>query len=151
MPNGLHDRAADNWRPLVAIADIVGTHWPDTARRTANKLSGGQREFSVNVELVGDIRTIFEKTESDRISSEQLCAELNDMDDRRWADWFEGRPLSKSQLARLLEPFDVRPRGIRVGEKTPRGYMRSDFEDAFARYLPCESATPQQSHETNDF
>ena len=24
IPNGLHDRAADNWRPLLAIADLAG-------------------------------------------------------------------------------------------------------------------------------
>lgn len=27
----LEDRAADTWEPLVAVADLAGGHWPDTA------------------------------------------------------------------------------------------------------------------------
>ena len=40
-PAGLHDRAADNWRPLLAIADAVGGAWPERARRAAGGRSGG--------------------------------------------------------------------------------------------------------------
>ena len=29
VPPELHDRAADNWRPLLAIADLVGGEWPE--------------------------------------------------------------------------------------------------------------------------
>jgi hypothetical protein len=32
MPRGIEDRAADCWEPLIAIADAVGSHWPDFAR-----------------------------------------------------------------------------------------------------------------------
>src|SRR5262249_49044689 len=28
VPDTLHDRAADNWRPLLAIADLAGGQWP---------------------------------------------------------------------------------------------------------------------------
>lgn len=41
VPNELHDRAADNWRPLLAIADEIGGDWPTNARAAATKLSGG--------------------------------------------------------------------------------------------------------------
>jgi putative DNA primase/helicase len=34
-PRELHDRAADNWRPLLAIADVVGGNWPQAARQIA--------------------------------------------------------------------------------------------------------------------
>ena len=40
MPDGVHGRAADNWRPLLAIADLAGAEWPERARRIAVKLSG---------------------------------------------------------------------------------------------------------------
>ena len=40
MPEKLSDRAADNWRPLVAIADLAGCEWPERARVTALALSG---------------------------------------------------------------------------------------------------------------
>jgi putative DNA primase/helicase len=33
IPDALNDRAADNWRPLLAIADLAGGEWPARARR----------------------------------------------------------------------------------------------------------------------
>jgi len=35
LPGGLSDRACDNWRPLLAIADAAGGDWPERARRAA--------------------------------------------------------------------------------------------------------------------
>jgi putative DNA primase/helicase len=39
-PEQLNDRAADNWRPLLAIADLAGGDWPTRAREAACLLSG---------------------------------------------------------------------------------------------------------------
>ncbi|MBA2410746.1 MAG: DUF3631 domain-containing protein [Gammaproteobacteria bacterium] len=39
LPGGLHDRAADNWTPLIA-ADAAGGEWPERARKAARILSG---------------------------------------------------------------------------------------------------------------
>jgi len=36
LPEALSDRAQDNWRPLVAIADAVGGEWPRKARAAAD-------------------------------------------------------------------------------------------------------------------
>jgi len=49
-------------------------------------------------------------------------------------------------LARHLNPFGISPGTIRLetGE-TPKGYSLSDFQDAFARYLPSRSATAPQT------
>ena len=35
IPSGMHDRAEDNWRPLLAIADLAGADWPEKARQIA--------------------------------------------------------------------------------------------------------------------
>lgn len=40
LPAGLGDRAADCWRPLVAIADQLGGSWPISPVRTPWPLSG---------------------------------------------------------------------------------------------------------------
>jgi hypothetical protein len=37
MPESVINRAADNWRPLLAIADMAGGRWPDLARALAIK------------------------------------------------------------------------------------------------------------------
>ncbi len=67
------------------------------------------------------------------------------MEDRPWAEWRRGKPLTKNQLAGLLKPFGVGSKGIRLAdETTPRGYLH-DLTDAFSRYLPSEVQQPQQS------
>jgi putative DNA primase/helicase len=38
MPQGFSNRRADNWRPLLAIADRAAGHWPQRARKAALKL-----------------------------------------------------------------------------------------------------------------
>jgi hypothetical protein len=38
LPTGLANRPADNWRPLIAIADSVGGIWPEYARDAAMAL-----------------------------------------------------------------------------------------------------------------
>ena len=37
MPAGVHSRAADNWRPLFAIADAAGGEWPKRVRAAATQ------------------------------------------------------------------------------------------------------------------
>ena len=47
VPDELHDRAADNWRPLLDIANAVGGDWPERARAAAagavSRGGGGRR------------------------------------------------------------------------------------------------------------
>jgi hypothetical protein len=43
MPEGIVNRKADNWRPLLSVADLAGNAWPERARRAAVELSGGGR------------------------------------------------------------------------------------------------------------
>ena len=148
MPDGLHDRAADNWRPLLAIADLAGGLWPDRAREAAKALSGvtDDADQDVRILLLSDIRNIFKQQGKDRLPTDLLLSKLNAMQERPWPEW-RGRPLTARGLARLLEPFGVKPKAIRVGDATPRGYLASDFEEVFARYLtPSEVQHPQQAN-----
>ena len=76
--------------------------------------------------------------------SEEIVEHLVGLEERSWSEWKHGRSLTTSQLAALLKPLGIRPKGFRVGDKTPRGYARSQFEDSFARYLPPEAQPLQQ-------
>jgi hypothetical protein len=71
VPEQLHDRASDNWRPLLAIADLIGGEWRDHAREAALTLSGTPPESSdsIRVLLLRDIRDSFRDGE-DRLASE---------------------------------------------------------------------------------
>jgi putative DNA primase/helicase len=137
IPPGLDDRAADNWRMLLAIADAAGGHWPGLARKVAVMLSGNARgDESPGVTMLGDIHKVRDKRRIDRIRTTDLITALTAMEDRPWSEWNEGGPITGSQLARLLKPFQIGPTTIRIGTETAKGYWFSDFDDAFARYLP---------------
>jgi putative DNA primase/helicase len=138
VPAGVFNRAADNWRPLLAIADTAGANWPARARLAVQYTGEAGDEKSVRVLLLADIRAIFaepDRLERDRLSSSELVTSLIAIEGRLWAEWKAGKPLTANGLARLLAPFGIAPGTIRTSVGTPKGYQRAQFEDAFARYL----------------
>ncbi|HXG88943.1 MAG TPA: DUF3631 domain-containing protein [Vicinamibacterales bacterium] len=137
MPTGLHDRAQDNWRVLIRIADAAGGDWPRRARDAAQHLSGSHEDDeSESVQLLDDVRTVFLEHGSDRLRSEAIVRSLVAKSDRPWSEIKRGRPLDQVLLARILKPFGIRPRKLRIGDGAPvRGYDLSDFKDSFERYL----------------
>ncbi|MBZ0252714.1 MAG: DUF3631 domain-containing protein, partial [Candidatus Methylomirabilis sp.] len=150
-PPGLHDRAADNWRPLLAVADLAGDAWPERARRAARLLSGegATEDDSARVTLLADLRALFEEF-GEKVRSATLLERLGAMEERPWGEWKGGKPMTAPQLARLLKPYEIRPRTLSLGEERPKGYHRADFEDAFRRYLPARAATPQPAKDSED-
>jgi hypothetical protein len=152
----LHDRAADNWRGLLAIAELAGGDWPDQRRKAALGLSGTGDDdggSSVRTQLLSDLRELFLSQSADTMPSEEVCRVLKDMESRPWPEWKNGKPITPRQLARLLKPFGIEPRQVRMGSANVRGYSAEDCRDAFTRYLsPIPqgkadnlSATPLQS------
>jgi len=148
VPDGLNDRAADNWRPLLAIADAAGGHWPELARRAALHLSGGEQTDAdgTRVRLLADIRDVFTDTAEERLPSSDIVARLNAREDLPWGELRGGRPITAPMLANMLRQFGIRPKVFRSGGATPRGYVRADFTDAWDRYL--QPATAQQDSNT---
>ncbi len=145
-PPVLNDRAADNWRALLAIADVAGGEWPQKARDAAVALSGATDDEAVGPQLLADIRDWFARDGSPAVFSEDLVKHLIGLEDRPWAEWGKPpKPISQNQVARLLKRFEIRPRDVRL-RRVAKGYRREHFEDAFARYLPLgsSSATARQ-------
>jgi Protein of unknown function (DUF3631) len=56
----LMNRVADNWRPLFAIADAAGAHWPKRVREIAAAADKASVEQSISIRLLRDIRWIFD-------------------------------------------------------------------------------------------
>jgi hypothetical protein len=122
----LLNRFADNWRPLIAIADEAGGDWPVRVRKIADAADAARTEQSVNVQLLTDIRSIFDEREVDRISSAELVAQLTMIEGRPWAEWRNGKPITQNSLARLLGKFEILSATIRLnGDATAKGYYRS--------------------------
>jgi Protein of unknown function (DUF3631) len=140
MPVGFDNRLGDNWHLMLAIADVAGDGWPEQARKAAMKLSKVADTSSTGARLLADIRAIFCGTEGDqpleRISSADLAATLGANVESLWAEWKGGKPITQAQLARVLKPFGIVSEVIRLPSGgTLRGYLRSQFEDAWDRYL----------------
>ena len=145
------NRNADNWRPLFAIADLVGADWPERIRDAAAALAPRETE-STGPMLLADIRTAFEEKALDRLASVEICAALTAMESRPWAEWKASKgaspkPLTPNQLARLLKPFGIAPTGtIRVEDRTFKGYYRHQFREAWDRYRAEGVNEPSQRH-----
>ena len=144
MPTGVFNRVADNWRPLLAIADAAAGEWPMRARQAIQCDIGAAAgdEQSVRELLLADIGAIFAERGVDRLPSAELVEALIAIEGRPWAEWRAGKPISANGVARLLARFDIIPETIRVSDRTPKGYQRARFDDAFRRYLAQEGCQP---------
>jgi len=146
IPVELGDRAADNWRHLLAIADLAGGDWPRRARVAAVTLSGSgaDREENICELLLSDIRDLFEKRRADRLFSEDIVLALAEMYDRPWPEFAHGKAMTKAKLARLLRPFGIHTMTFRMGHDLRKGYSADSFRDAFSRYASSTNVTPLQ-------
>lgn len=140
-PAELHDRAADNWRHLLAVADLAGDEWVTRGRRAAAASVEATVDDteSIGVELLADVRRVFDDRDVDAISSTDVAAALAGMDGRPWAEWSQGRPLTTAKLARLLKPFKVFPVDVRLPAGVKKSYTLRSLIDAWSRYLPTKA------------
>jgi hypothetical protein len=148
VPDKLDDRAQDAWEPLLTIADTAGEEWPSRARRAAVALAVEAEtvaEERLELLCLRHVRHAFDEHGEAELPSATILAALVARDDGPWAEWWaddvrNGKGLVPARrLAKLLAPFDVHPTVIRSGSSTPRGYVRGDFEDAWARNLGADA------------
>src|SRR5262249_48856708 len=110
MPSAIGNRAADNWRPLLAVADAAGSGWGKRARNLATERVDDEEE--IRVRLLRDIQTVFVET---ALHSAELVERLNAIEDSPWPEFQRGKPLSQSKLAALLHDFGIRPVQVKIG------------------------------------
>src|SRR4029450_13608482 len=88
VPETLNDRAADNWRPLCAIAEVAGGEWPERVKQAIAALAGTDTDDdAIGVMLLEDIRKIFEDQSGENIFSETLVETLHTIEERPWSEW----------------------------------------------------------------
>ena len=148
-PEELHDRAADNWRPMMAIAAVAGGEWPERARKAALALE--EADLAVEdlcVDLLADIKSIFEAQQDPErrrtLFSVELMSALLSMTDRPWLECGQnGRALSERQMSDLLKPFGIKThKNVRRGAQQAKGFRTEEFTEAYARYLPSSGGVP---------
>jgi putative DNA primase/helicase len=136
IPDMLNDRAADNWRPLFAIADLVGRAWPEQARTAAAAFSGDDAggTGSSGTRLIADIAAIFAGAPNiSSMTTVAIVAELVKDPTKPWADWRHGRAITARAVADLLHPYKIFSQEV-YHPNRGRGYLRHAFGDAIARY-----------------
>ncbi|NEY35677.1 DUF3631 domain-containing protein [Streptomyces sp. PRKS01-65] len=149
MPDGVTDRPADVWEPLIAIADAAGGDWPERARAACVALvtaSKANDKGSLGVRLLTDLRDHV-MVGIDRLPTVAILDRLNALDDAPWAD-LHGKPLDNRRLSKMLAEYmtadnePITSRNIKTAGSVLKGYYAADLADAWARYCPPPPESP---------
>jgi hypothetical protein len=154
MPEGLHNRIADNWRPLLSIADSLD--WGEQARKAMAIFATEYSDADAKVQLLVDIRRVFDTQEVDRLPSKTLLDALHGLVDSDWTEFRGTRgdqqphKLKAGELAGMLRDFQIRPRSIwpphrTADSRSAKGYVRGQFEEVWRAYC-TEAGTTAQSN-----
>jgi hypothetical protein len=135
IPEGIRTRDADKWAPLLTVAELAGGRWPDIAQAAAVAAVAAvaaQATPSRGIQLLGDIKAVFDKLGVERLFTTELLKELHNMEESPWSR------LTDRQMADLLRGYNVHSADQKIpGTNTVRkGYRREYFEDAWQRYIP---------------
>lgn len=140
----LEDRDAEAWEPLFAVLKVADPSRWDELRRCAIKLTTEKAERDVDesfgLRLLTDLNTIWPEGQS-AIFTADVIQSLKGIEDSPWANEVE---LTPRKLARLLRPFCVEPKQVRVEDRTAKGYDRTELEVAFSRYLAAKRKHAKQ-------
>jgi len=106
------------------------------------------------VMLLNDTAELFATRtgQPDRIASSELVTDLIMMEDRPWAEWRHGKPLTTTTIAKLLKPFGIKAKVAKLHGTSARVYLRSEIEAAAVRYaaLKCNRVTSKQNQQVSD-
>ena len=133
---------------MFTIADLAGGRWPQLVRQAALASLAADQAESTLVHLLDGIRRAF--GERDQMRTRELLDFLLADDEHDWATANRGKPINEAflreRLRNVIAPAaDGKPGSERWGSRNnkERGYSRSRFEDAWARYL---SSSTHQNH-----
>ena len=132
-----NDRARDNWIPLTAIAQQCGLL---VEAQAACRQLTLKEDASLTAELLVDIQQIFQESGKDKLPSKVLVKKLIGMEERPWAEYQRGKPLTQNKLAQLMKDFDVHTHQAKVGASNLKHYLLADLKPLFDRYLKNENA-----------
>jgi hypothetical protein len=138
LPDGVEDRDADVWEPLLMVADAAGGSWPARAREACLMFIAEKPESSVSlgVRLLTDMRAIW-PVDAATMTTSGIIESLAKLDEAPWADLY-GEGLKPRKLAQLLGDYDIKSRDVRTAFGVRKGYRREDMWDAWSRYVSPE-------------
>ena len=117
---------------MIAIADAAGGEWPKRARTAALIMSGEASKIDRGVDLLEDVRRVFDDGKPEWLGAEILVNRLVDLPETPWAEWRRGeKPITSRAVANMLAEFEIKSKR----DMDLRKYYRADFETAWDSYL----------------
>jgi hypothetical protein len=158
-------RVFDNWEPIIQIAELAGGEWPELIRRAIADAVGAERADTWSARILRGVKTAFDtaslhdKKPVDRLSTKRLIGLMIDDEEEEWGSANYGRPINQYFLRHnlrggLIDPPRAQkwwlPDGLRRDQQhMERGYLRSQFETAWASYL-CDDDQPNSTNSSTD-
>jgi len=135
FPSELNARARDVWKPLLKIAENIDEEWRLRIFNASKALSAkldNPDDISLQLRLLGDCREVIT---GDFIPTKDLIFKLSSLEESPWGSM---QGFNGSLIAKLLRNYGIASNRT----SSVRGYKRSDFNDAWSRYIPLEPVTP---------
>lgn len=159
-----HGRIGDNWRPLLAVADLAGGHWPELARNAALSAISAERRLTDTQRLLCSIRRAFSTFmpvpgQRDAIETGDLISRMLNDPEEEWGRANRGGAINaawlREHLRGIINPARAQDwwDGEGNGRKHHSGYFREQFKEAWRTHLAgiedpifsFEGASPESS------
>ncbi len=163
MPDGVTDRPADVWEPLLAVADAAGGDWPKQARAACVELAAAAEtaEASLGGRLLADLAEVFAKRDEHgnptgateiQLPTGVILDRLTALEESPWAALGrQAKPLDARGLATRLRAYGIKSDNLPRDDGGARlkGYFAASLADAWMRYVPgariaAPSAPPEK-------
>lgn len=134
LPAGGSDRAKDNWRPLMIVAQQAGGLWPDKIEAAFTVMEVGKQSMksvAIGTELLADVQRIMIGGHYGEISASELRNKLVWLEDSEWGQINHGREITQKWLSKTLKSYGVETHRKREANV----YKFDDLNEAFSRYL----------------
>jgi len=112
--------------------------WGEKARAAAIRIEGKADNRTVGVRLLTDIKALFDVDPlAHCMSSAAMVEALTKDSEKIMGGAYPRQALTQARLARLLDAYGITSQTVSPpGQKDAKGYYRSQFEDAWSRYVP---------------
>jgi len=131
LPEGIEDRNADIWSPLLAVGESLGPRWTEFAQEACSSMVLSDaptdvRPLTPTEKLMTNLHGIF-KEDEEKISTQELIIRLSHKD-TAWSK-HQNVQMAAQELASMLSPLGVQPTKVWIGDKGVRGYWISELSE----------------------
>ncbi len=87
---------------------------------------------------------MFSLSGQSKMSTADVLDALNQIEESPWGSIRRGEALDPRGLANRLGKYGIGSKALRVGDEVIKGYARSQFQDAWSRYLDADITLPAE-------